>query len=420
MRRFFARAAIMALAAAVPISAFGGDREIASEIITSLKAQRDSGVLKGFTLDLKVEDGNVLFLGEVADIKQQQAVLKAAEGVEGVKNVVNQLSVKGQSDANAASAIPAAAKVPAAGRTTAEEGQFSLKQALKKSRPGQPIEVTNPDSQVAQASAEKQPATDAEVTARVEQQLQSAMQAGQLKGFGVAIDCENGSVWLKGRAASDAQKEMILQMVRATDGVQNVVDGIAVSQPAPLGPPQAIAHPGAAADLQLPRPPLSPGPDAAPQQPSPRNLKPVSVRDVSVAPVADRSAPPVQPVHPGIAAAPAPYRPQAGGVQATQAGMPMHAPGGAAVPAAYPGAYPGTVGVGYAAPRYEQPYMPNYAWPGYAAYPNYAAVTYPQQYSPSAWPYIGPFYPYPQVPLGWRKVSLEWDDGWWYLDFTDK
>ena len=25
-------------------------------------------------------------------------------------------------------------------------------------------------------------------------------------------------------------------------------------------------------------------------------------------------------------------------------------------------------------------------------------------------PYIGPFYPYPQVPLGWRKVQLEWDD----------
>ena len=33
--------------------------------------------------------------------------------------------------------------------------------------------------------------------------------------------------------------------------------------------------------------------------------------------------------------------------------------------------------------------------------------------------YIGPFYPYPQVPLGWRKVTLEWDDGWWFLDFKD-
>jgi len=62
--------------------------------------------------------------------------------------------------------------------------------------------------------------------------------------------------------------------------------------------------------------------------------------------------------------------------------------------------------------------MPGYAWPSYASYPNYAALTYPQQYSPTAWPYIGPFYPYPQVPLAWRKVSLEWDDGWWFLDLS--
>ena len=66
------------------------------------------------------------------------------------------------------------------------------------------------------------------------------------------------------------------------------------------------------------------------------------------------------------------------------------------------------------------PNMPNYAWPSYAASPNYAALQYPTQYSPTAWPYIGPFYPYPQVPLGWRRVSLEWDDGWWFLDFDDR
>jgi hypothetical protein len=69
-------------------------------------------------------------------------------------------------------------------------------------------------------------------------------------------------------------------------------------------------------------------------------------------------------------------------------------------------------------PSYDNAMMPGYAWPSYASYPNYAALTYPKQYSPTAWPYIGPFYPYPQVPLAWRKVSLEWDDGWWFLDFS--
>ena len=73
-----------------------------------------------------------------------------------------------------------------------------------------------------------------------------------------------------------------------------------------------------------------------------------------------------------------------------------------------------------APPRYDHPHMPGYAWPSYASYPNYGAVTYPKQHSAGTWPYIGPFYPYPQVPLGWRKVSLQWDDGWWSLDFWDK
>lgn len=83
-----------------------------------------------------------------------------------------------------------------------------------------------------------------------------------------------------------------------------------------------------------------------------------------------------------------------------------------------PAYVPGTA-AGVAPAYYDQPHMPNYAWPSYAAYPNYAGLTYPRQYSPTAWPYIGPFYPYPQVPLGWRKVTLEWNDGWWFLDFDD-
>ena len=88
-------------------------------------------------------------------------------------------------------------------------------------------------------------------------------------------------------------------------------------------------------------------------------------------------------------------------------------------PGPQPAYVPGTGG-GVAPVGYDQPQLPGYAWPSYAPYPNYAALTYPKQYSPTAWPYIGPFYPYPQVPLGWRKVTLEWDDGWWFLDFKDK
>ncbi|WP_197490785.1 BON domain-containing protein [Planctomyces sp. SH-PL62] len=61
--------------------------------------------------------------------------------------------------------------------------------------------------------------------------------------------------------------------------------------------------------------------------------------------------------------------------------------------------------------------QPNYAWPSYAPPGNFSAVGYPTAYPWQAWPNIGPFYPYPEVPLDWRAVTLRWDDGIWWLDF---
>ncbi|MDR1478347.1 MAG: BON domain-containing protein [Planctomycetaceae bacterium] len=68
---------------------------------------------------------------------------------------------------------------------------------------------------------------------------------------------------------------------------------------------------------------------------------------------------------------------------------------------------------------YNRPNLPPYAWPSYATYPNYAQVTYPRSYSVQSWPYIGPFYPYPQAPMAWRQVTLKFDHARWWLDFND-
>lgn len=89
--------------------------------------------------------------------------------------------------------------------------------------------------------------------------------------------------------------------------------------------------------------------------------------------------------------------------------MGMGAPMGAPAPAA-----------GGSQVMYNGPNLPNHAWPSYAPYDNYAAVTYPSQYDASAFPYIGPFYPYPQVPMGWRDARLQWDDGSWNLSFNSR
>jgi hypothetical protein len=67
------------------------------------------------------------------------------------------------------------------------------------------------------------------------------------------------------------------------------------------------------------------------------------------------------------------------------------------------------------------PRMPPYAWPTYAPYNNYSRVAYPEAYPYQAWPYIGPMYPFPKVPPGWRSVKLEWEDGhWWFSKVATK
>ena len=77
---------------------------------------------------------------------------------------------------------------------------------------------------------------------------------------------------------------------------------------------------------------------------------------------------------------------------------------------------PAPLGVaGQPAPDLQAPNLPPYAWPTYAPYNNVSRVAYPQSHPYNAFPFIGPYYPFPKVPLGWRKVTLEWEDGHWYL-----
>ena len=77
---------------------------------------------------------------------------------------------------------------------------------------------------------------------------------------------------------------------------------------------------------------------------------------------------------------------------------------------------PAPVGLpGQVSPDQQAPPLPPYAWPTYAPHNNVSRVAYPEAYPYNAFPFIGPYYPFPKVPLGWRKVTLEWEDGHWFL-----
>lgn len=100
---------------------------------------------------------------------------------------------------------------------------------------------------------------------------------------------------------------------------------------------------------------------------------------------------------------------------------PLAGPGGAPAvlpaPAAGPIVDPIPLGQPGAATPYDlnSPRLPAYAWPTYAPHNNFSRVGYPTAYPYNAWPFIGPFYPFPKVPLGWRSVTLEWQDGHWWM-----
>jgi len=297
-------------------------------------------------------------------------------------------------------------------------------------------------------------------------------ESGTLAGYRVNVKAKAGTVWLEGRVADQTQLAAAVGIAESSPGVERVVNRLAV---------EPSARPSTSG-FGLPRSTWSlvGGEASAPESPTDAPSRGTTSTPASGGmfsfvgggkrPQADvQLAQAVSPASRGAAARPTarpmpmasaqgrPMRGPASGGQVTRTAMrtgmgePMSlpAPGGYDGPTVDGQMVPGTMQYGEGGPveggyagggagggpmamggtgvgmppvpvRGDGPNMPNYAWPSYSAYPNYAALQYPTQYSPTAWPYIGPFYPYPQVPLGWRRVSLEWDDGWWWLDFDER
>jgi hypothetical protein len=214
-------------------------------------------------------------------------------------------------------------------------------------------------------------ASEAEDKAIAQQIATVLRDSGQMKNYSVGVKYRNGTVWLSGRVTDQRQLKTALAIVSNLEGVENIVNGMEVD-----GSQGGLQQPGAKSMARRTSysEKMGAASNAVLEQPT-------GVEQGGAVPA-------------GFHGKHAPYmRPMAMYGGGPQAGPPA---------------------------AMDNPYMPNYSWPSYASYPNYAALQYPKQYSASAFPYIGPFYPYPQVPLGWRKVSLEWDDGWWFLDFHDR
>ncbi len=264
-------------------------------------------------------------------------------------------------------------------------------------------------------------ADDQQIAEYVKSRLKTEQDAGNLKGFNVDMRVDGGTVWFEGFVSSPQQQMTILRTAQQAGhlGVVQVVDDIEVRGTAPYqAAPAAYQAYGQPAPVQSAsyRAPVAPARvarrlPAAPRAPyAPTQEYMESYNEPLPFANCESCSGGGIPVDSGS------YGGEIieGTIGDSYAGVPVASSYGGGEPLA--AGYADGGGAAGSGPAN----LPGYAWPSYAAAPNYGAVSYPRQHSASAWPYIGPFYPYPQVPLGWRKVTLEWDDGWWNLDFHDK
>ncbi|MEQ8787320.1 MAG: BON domain-containing protein [Pirellulaceae bacterium] len=389
MRRNVLPLAILAAVALAPGMLLADDQQIAETIVERLSKEKEMGSLRDFELDLEVDSGQVWMKGRVANPQQQNLVLEVARRVPGVTQVVNDMAV---------------VNADAAPEMTAESGIDLTPAHGESGAPRRTGLLANLGVPLPQAS----PSGSQQQEARTESRSN-----GLLAGFGTALQS----------VMRNRNDENVRQVAN-----QQPLDSARRGMPAGAGMPQAYAAPqsvgtGVPPNSRLvPRGPMGPGGQMVPggQMAGPGQMAPPGYYGQprqaprNTMPLAFAAA---QGADPRMADARNAALHQVGGAMGPGGPMGpggMMGPGG---PQPTPTYVPGGGNVTPA--TYDHPSMPNYAWPSYASSPNYAALTYPKQYSPTAWPYIGPFYPYPQVPLGWRKVTLEWDDGWWFLDFND-
>jgi hypothetical protein len=189
--------------------------------------------------------------------------------------------------------------------------------------------------------------------AAVAECLRQAGKAGQLRCYNIDVVVKDGTAELSGTVSSQQQREDVVRLVKGVAGVTQVVDKMILLAPGPITQVQATG-------------PAAPGlaPPPAPAAPPPlREPLPTANPPTGIIP---------EPVPTFAAPVPSPY-------------------------------------------DLNPPQMPPYAWPTYAPYNNYSRVACPMNYPYQSWPYIGPCYPFPKIPPGWRSVKLEWEDGhWWY------
>ena len=285
--------------------------------------------------------------------------------------------------------------------------------------------------------------------------VKAALERARLQGQGITLEVKGGVCTLEGQVADAQQKAAATRIIQSVPGVQTVDNRMTVMStaggPRPMPNRPAIQQAGYEGARQQGVRPVNhevtqtAGTAAQSNEAMAREIANAlagagiqsydievrsakgvaalvgdvaSSQEAGIAQQVAQSVPGVNQVLNKLTVNGQAQQPQYGG---PQFGAPQY--GTPAMPAAYPHPAMPTPGAPVATAGHlvhNAPNVPEHAWPAYAPYDNYAQVSYPSAYDASAWPYIGPFYPYPQVPMEWRSAQLEWDDGHWQLKFHSR
>lgn len=407
--------------------AVANNQQSADNVAQALRAAK----LAGFDIDVEVRDGTCILEGKIGSEEQKQRATKAASAVPGVRRVENRLAVSADARQEIQQTPDSAA--PASNAGVERAGFFSRpKAAPAAAAAAAPAPTTRPQNQL------------------VAERIAAAIQQSGIRGKDFDVKFQNGVAILEGAVSSPQHVAQLTQIVSRVNGVQQVDNRLRAPGMRPASaartPNQAVAEQiaGALAQAGMSSNDIevrfnngtatlrglvgSPAQAGAAEEIVSQVPGVEAISNQLQVANAARGGAPIQQVNyqPGPMGPGGPMGPVGpmgpGGMQPGMGGPGMMGPGGPGGmgPGGMMGPAPMHGGRGPSHMTYDQPQLPPYAWPAYSNYPNYASLSYPTEYSASAFPYIGPFYPYPQVPLGWRQVQLEWDDGAWNLNFRPR
>ena len=181
---------------------------------------RRPGNLERFGIDIQVDKGTLWLKGELASEEHRHTVLEIARRISGVKQVVNELSIKKQ----AVIVEPSLASQP----------EESVAPATSR----RPSEV---EPIVTEAIAAKN--RSQEITDEVLRRLATQKELGALREFGIDVQVDNQVVWMSGYVANEQQRTLALDMARRVSGVKQVVNDLSVTKTSEDATVRLVAHP---------------------------------------------------------------------------------------------------------------------------------------------------------------------------------